>query len=84
MAGNKGINNVISDTRKELANLINKALSIGVPSSVMQLILENLLFEVKQVVEYDQKQELEQENKNDEVEQEVWQDSVDQENTSNE
>lgn len=82
MEGNKGFNTIVDETKKELAALINNKLSVGLPSSVIQLMLENLVYEIKQVVKYDKKQELERfnkENSKDNDGQVEWHDPVDQE-----
>lgn len=47
---NKGINTCIVDFKKELADKINQYLKEGVPVSVVDLALDNLIVEVKQVL----------------------------------
>ena len=43
----KGFNTEVENTRKELAQLINEKLQMGIPFSVVSLIIENILVEVR-------------------------------------
>ena len=43
---NTGINTLIEQTKKELADLINQKLQQGMPISVVGLILDTLMYEV--------------------------------------
>lgn len=47
---NVGINTCIVEFKKELADKINQYLKEGVPVSVVDLVLDNLIVEVKQVL----------------------------------
>ena len=42
----KGINTAIEETKVELLNLVNSKLQMGVPISVMGLIVNNLLTQI--------------------------------------
>ena len=44
---NKGINTVIGETKAELVSLVNSKLEMGVPVSVMEVVVENLLTQLK-------------------------------------
>lgn len=48
---NMGINTLIEQTKKELADLINQKLQQGMPISVIGLILDTLMYEVKNNIE---------------------------------
>lgn len=48
---NTGINTLIEQTKKELADLINQKLQQGMPISVVGLILDTLMYEVKNNIE---------------------------------
>ena len=43
---NKGVNTIILEGKKEILNAVNGCLEKGVPISVVQLIMENLMFEI--------------------------------------
>ena len=43
----KGINTVIEETKDEIVSLINTKLQGGIPVSVMGLILQNVMYEVR-------------------------------------
>ena len=43
----KGINTIIEETKNELVSLINTKLQEGVPVTVVGLILENVMYEVR-------------------------------------
>lgn len=43
----QGFNTAVESARKELAELINSKLRSGIPVSVISLIVENTLFEVR-------------------------------------
>lgn len=47
----KGFNTAVESARKELAELINSKLQMGIPFSVISLIIENTLMEVRNGVE---------------------------------
>lgn len=47
----KGFNTAVETTRKDLAELINSKLQMGIPFSVISLIIENTLMEVRNGVE---------------------------------
>ena len=40
------LNNKINNAKKDIVELVNKEIQLGVPVSVIQLILENILYEV--------------------------------------
>lgn len=42
----KGVNTIIVDTRKDIANAINNGLRQGLPISVVAMIVENALVEL--------------------------------------
>lgn len=42
-----GINTLVEETKKELADLINTKLKQGLPISVVGLLLDSLMYEVK-------------------------------------
>jgi hypothetical protein len=44
---NKGINTAIEETKAELIELINSKLSMGVPVSVMGIIIDNVSNQIK-------------------------------------
>lgn len=48
---NTGINTLIEQTKKELADLINQKLQQGMPISMVGLILDTLMYEVKNNIE---------------------------------
>lgn len=56
---NTGINTLIEQTKKELADLINQKLQQGMPISVVGLILDTLMYEVKNNIEIAIEQEQE-------------------------
>ena len=47
----KGFNTVVETARKDLTELINSKLQMGIPFSVISLIIENTLMEVRNGVE---------------------------------
>lgn len=55
-----GINTCITNLKKELADKINQYLKEGVPVSVVDLVLDNLIIEVKDVLKETIKKEEEQ------------------------
>lgn len=57
---NSGINTCITNFKKELADKINQYLKEGVPVSVVDLVLDNLIIEVKDVLKETIKKEEEQ------------------------
>lgn len=44
---NKGINTAIEETKAELINLINSKLAMGVPVSVMGVLIDNISYQIK-------------------------------------
>lgn len=42
----KGVNTIIVDTRKDIANAINNGIKQGLPISVIAMIVENALMEL--------------------------------------
>ena len=57
-----GINNFIVDFKKEMADKINHYLNEGMPVSVVDLVLDNLAVEVKQVLKDTLEKEVQQAN----------------------
>lgn len=55
----KGFNTEVENARKELANLITQKLQMGIPFSVVSLIIENILMEVRTGVDKALQQEAE-------------------------
>ena len=47
----KGFNTVVETARKDLTELINSKLQMGIPFSVISLIIENTLMEVRNGVD---------------------------------
>lgn len=47
----KGFNTAVETARKDLAELINSKLQMGIPFSVISLIIENTLMEVRNGVD---------------------------------
>lgn len=52
------LNNKINNAKKDIVELVNKEIQLGVPVSVIQLILENVLYEVHGSVQSIMAQEL--------------------------
>lgn len=73
----KGINTTIETTRKELENLINEKLKMGLPISVVSLIVESVLMEIRNNVDVVLQQESNRyaEQLNTQEEQVEWKDS---------
>lgn len=69
---NKGINTVIGETKAELISLVNSKLEMGVPVSVMEVVVENLLTQLKlhTINAIKMESEITQEEENSEVEKE--------------
>ena len=55
----KGFNTEVENARKELAKLITQKLQMGIPFSVVSLIIENILMDVRTVVDKALQQEAE-------------------------
>lgn len=64
---NKGFNTRVEETKTELLNFVNQKLQEGLPLSVLSLIVENILKDVKMEIP----KVLEQERKQNEAEREV-------------
>ena len=58
----KGFNTEVENARKELAQLINQKLQLGIPFSVVSLIVENILTEVRNGVDKALQQEADKYN----------------------
>ena len=58
----KGFNTEVENARKDLAKLINEKLQLGIPFSVVSLIIENVLVEVRNGVEKSLQQEADKYN----------------------
>lgn len=61
----KGINTEIESTRRELENLLNEKLKLGIPVSIISLILENVLLQIRGSVDVVLKKEFEENKSND-------------------
>lgn len=46
----KGINTIIKETEVEMLQLLNSKLQVGIPHSVIELILENMLLKIENEV----------------------------------
>lgn len=73
----KGINTIIEETKTELTDLINSKLKMGVPISVMGLIIDNVSNQIKPHVINAIKMESENSNSEQENNNEVKQESED-------
>lgn len=74
----KGFNTAVETARKDLAELINSKLQMGIPFSVISLIIENTLMEVRNGVDKSLVKEAEQYSEQEQLksEQVEWVDPV--------
>ena len=77
---NKGINTIIQETKKEMADLVNEKLKLGLPISVIGLILDGICYEVANGIKSSLIEEKKQEPKG----QVIWEDDTSGQPTSNE
>ena len=47
---NKGIDTIVEETKVEVAKIVNTKLKEGLPISVISLIMEGVLFEIKAIL----------------------------------
>lgn len=59
---NKGINTLIKETKDNIAKAINDGLKTGLPIAVIDLMVDNIMFEVKNMLDNNLKKESEQYN----------------------
>lgn len=46
----KGINTLIIETKKEIIGVVNQAISKGLPYAVVDLMIENITLEIKELL----------------------------------
>lgn len=56
----KGINTIITEMKQELIELTNKYLNLGVPATVVQILLDGIIRDLSAVVNEQMAQEKEQ------------------------
>lgn len=59
---NKGINTLIKETKDNITKVINDGLKTGLPIAVIDLMVDNIMFEVKNTLDNALKQESEKYN----------------------
>lgn len=67
---NVGINTLIEQTKKEMADLINDKLTKGIPIGVIGLMLDSLMYEVRDNIKASVAQEQEKAKEQDKAESE--------------
>ena len=58
----KGINTIIDETRTEITDWVNNKLNMGLPPTVVGLILDNIMFGLKDITKVVKDKEFEQYN----------------------